>query len=170
MTKLAMGLLVLTLAAAIVQAAWWYPRLPAQVPTHFGPNGLPDGWSTPTQMIVVFVGLQFISAGSLALVAIALKFIPNSMINIPNRQYWLAPERREATLRNARDVLFLVAIATGWLLIGLFHLSAQFAVKNLTSIYPDFWWLIGAYLVVTCGVCGWIVYKYSWPGDVDAKL
>jgi uncharacterized membrane protein len=169
MNRLAIGLLVLTLISAVVQAVWWSPQLPARVPTHFGPNGQPDGWSTPTQMIVSFVGLQFTIAGAMVLLAYFLSFIPDSMINVPNREYWLSPERREATLRDMRGFLGWMAIATSWLMIGMFQLSALVAVQRLTSISPAFWLLIGVYLTVIFGGCGWLVYKYRLPRDAVTR-
>jgi uncharacterized membrane protein len=42
---ISLGLISLT----ILISAWFYPQLPAQVPSHWDINGTVDGWQTPLQ-------------------------------------------------------------------------------------------------------------------------
>ncbi len=74
------------------------PALPPHVATHFGAAGLADGWMTRDGYRLFM--LAFIVALPLWIVA-ALGFAPRlwpRRVNIPNRDYWLAEERREETL------------------------------------------------------------------------
>lgn len=84
------GLLV---ALVIVSYSW----LPERVATHFGFNGKPDGWMSRSTHTIFILGtaalLGLICAGSTYLT----RFFADSSINLPNRAYWLAPERRHET-------------------------------------------------------------------------
>ncbi len=73
-------------------------QLPAIIATHFDAGNKPNGWMSHMgyrQYILGFlVGLPTLSmflAGGLP------KLMP-LRVNVPNREYWLSPERREASL------------------------------------------------------------------------
>jgi uncharacterized membrane protein len=73
-------------------------QLPEHAATHFDGRGVPNGWMTRTGyalfMLVFTVGLPLLMA---AMVGWLPRLLPD-LTNIPNRQYWMAPERREQTL------------------------------------------------------------------------
>jgi uncharacterized membrane protein len=73
------------------------PHLPKRVATHFDGSGLPNGWmsrSAHLRLMVVF-GLAFplLAPG----IVYASRFLPDWFFNIPHRDYWLAPARRNET-------------------------------------------------------------------------
>jgi hypothetical protein len=73
------------------------PSLPAVVASHFSAGGVADGFM-PRDMYVLFMGA--VSLGlPLAIGALLSQMhrLPVSLINIPNRAYWLAPERADAS-------------------------------------------------------------------------
>jgi uncharacterized membrane protein len=82
---------------ALAQAIVDFPQLPDRVASHFGASGTPNGWmSKPAffAMYAVIIGLAAF-VGFYAPRSIARK--PRARINLPNKEYWLAPERREET-------------------------------------------------------------------------
>ncbi len=85
------GVIVLLFAA---QMAYYYPILPAVIASHFNGAGEPDGWmSKPSFYVFEFVILVFIIA-EMSLLPWLVEKMPNSFLNLPNKEYWLAPERR----------------------------------------------------------------------------
>lgn len=71
--------------------------LPERLATHFGAGGQPNGWmsrSGYTTFISLFgMGLPlFVIA-----ICFLCRFLPSWTVNIPNREYWLSPERRSRT-------------------------------------------------------------------------
>ena len=72
--------------------------LPDRIPTHFRAGGIPDAWMTrggyTSFMLAFAVGLPLLLV---ALIGGLPRLFPRH-VNLPNRQYWLAPERREASL------------------------------------------------------------------------
>ena len=87
---------------SIAAAAWFVIRtgnaLPEVIGTHFGPSGAANGFMS--RAFFVRFMLIFVVVFPLALnflIGRLLK-LPNSRINIPHREYWLAPERRADTV------------------------------------------------------------------------
>jgi serine/threonine-protein kinase len=71
--------------------------LPPRVATHFGAGGQPNGWMSRQGYLrfTLIFGLAFPLFPALLLSL--TRFLPDSCINLPNRDYWLAPERRKET-------------------------------------------------------------------------
>lgn len=87
---------LLMLSSGIVHSAIYYPRLPGIMASHFGAAGVPNGWSSkPAYFLLEFVIVLILFAAFIGLPR-ALRALRPERIAIPNRQYWLAPSRREA--------------------------------------------------------------------------
>lgn len=87
------------LALAVVFVAellYFFPQLPEPVASHFDADGYPDGWMSRTMFVLTMMFVLLISAVSTIGVASLQQKMPDS-INIPNKAYWLAPERQEET-------------------------------------------------------------------------
>jgi serine/threonine-protein kinase len=115
-----------TLAGLLV--LWWLHlhhflgRMPARVATHFDGAGTPNGWmpraTLATADFIFLVLVLSISVGSAYLV----RALPVSLINVPNRDYWFAPERRrESHARLLRHLLWFSCLLVAFL-IGVNHL------------------------------------------------
>lgn len=89
-------MVVLIATATLVVATG--ASLPEVVASHFGPGGQADGFMTRTGyvtfMLVILLGAAALFWGLPKL----LRVLPTASFNLPNRDYWLAPERRDATL------------------------------------------------------------------------
>ena len=83
-----LGLFVLSIAHAV----YYYPQLPDIVASHFGSAGKPDAWSSRH----VFVGIYLFSVIMTGLIFLGLAYgmrsIPDNLINLPNRDYWLSQD------------------------------------------------------------------------------
>jgi len=93
------GLLYLALLALLARTA---PGLPDRMATHFGVEGVADAWMSRaghllfTAAFPLALGLLFAGLASL------IRVLPAHFVNLPNRDYWLAPERRAATIAMLR--------------------------------------------------------------------
>ena len=96
-TRLPRILFFAIVLAAIAQCVHDFPLLPERLASHFNASGMPNGWMTKTQFIYLY---------AVVLVpALAIEFwVPNriankpvSKLNLPNKEFWLAPERRTET-------------------------------------------------------------------------
>ena len=90
--------------------------LPDVVATHFGPSGEANGYMSRTSYVrfmLAFVVLLPLTVNFL--VGRVLK-LPSTRINIPHREYWLAPERRAETVeRLQRHMKFFGVLLAAFL-------------------------------------------------------
>jgi uncharacterized membrane protein len=121
--------ILLVLAAAFVLATG--DRLPEQVASHFGSSNLPNGAMTRSVyrlfMLAFTVGFPVLLVGMIAWLSRAFP----DQINIPNRIYWLAPERRPESLAFLRTHAY-------WLgcLMVLFIASIHFVILQANATVP----------------------------------
>jgi len=145
-----MVLLVLILAAA-VQVAYFYPKMPATMASHFGADGRANGFMSRDGFVEIYIFVIGLMAVMFFLLPKGILKFPDSMINLPNKQYWLAPERRAQTGETIARYMAEAGNAT----ITLFLIVFQFAFRANTSTphtLPGNFWLIivafGGYMVV----------------------
>lgn len=99
MTRFPYVLFVLILAIAAIILVTTTGQLPAQVASHFAGAGSANGWMGRSDYLVFMLALGI---GMPVLVVAAVGALPRMMvgsINIPNRDLWLTPARRDETLR-----------------------------------------------------------------------
>jgi len=107
-------------ALGAAQALLWRSRLPERVATHFDGSGVPNGWMGRDAAVwfgpgmAVFLLLVFVGVGRL------VRVLPVEMVNLPDKEYWLAPERRDSTLARIERMLRWMGI-----LVGVFVLAVQ---------------------------------------------
>jgi hypothetical protein len=124
------GLLALLVVAGAFLLATGL-TLPPQVASHFDGSGAANGFMSRsgyiTFMVIVVVGLPalFVLAQRL-LHALAPRYL-----NVPHREYWLAPERREATILFMEGYLLRFA----WALV-LFLCVVHWSVVDANRIQP----------------------------------
>lgn len=107
-------LLVLMLIAA--QLGWYLPRLPETVISSFGLDGSAGGWSSRTAFVVAYLIAVAVTSVSFLALPVLLRRMGGQGINIPHRDYWLAPERRDATFDHiARQLLWFGLVTVAFL-------------------------------------------------------
>lgn len=140
---------MLLLLAGVLQAAFYYPRLPDTVASHFGGSGKADGFSSKTSFFAITLG-SLLGDGLLFLViGCALPFIPSRFINVPRREYWLAPERRRATVDRVAAWLLWFGVLTTLLLIFVVQLAIEANLDGSSTLSPWFFVLLVLYLGLT---------------------
>jgi hypothetical protein len=80
--------------------------LPEVVAAHFIASGEVNGYMPKKIYSWLMIALVVISPMLIAYLARLTLNSPNARINIPNREYWLAPERRQDTINKlSRDMM-----------------------------------------------------------------
>jgi uncharacterized membrane protein len=92
-------LLFLVLAAySAVDFSAHYSQLPAVVASHFDARGVANGWQTKSVFLGFFVGAVALASVLAFGVPNIISKMPAKLINLPYKDYWLAPERRTSTI------------------------------------------------------------------------
>jgi hypothetical protein len=125
-------------------------KLPDTVASHFDAAGRANGWMARGSYleftIGMAIGLPVFMAG-ITLLSVRM----GRGLNIPNRDYWLAPERRQATLATATQfVIALAAIVV--LLVACVHLLVVSANADAAQPRMNFagtWAVLAGFLAAT---------------------
>jgi uncharacterized membrane protein len=108
---------VVLLAAAFLQMGWYYPRLPERMASHFDAAGRANGFLPKPAFFILYAGVLALLSVVFLLTPMLIARLPSGMINLPNRDYWLAPERRVLAL--AKVQAFSVGFGNAMLLFLL---------------------------------------------------
>jgi hypothetical protein len=134
-------------AAFLVYANSTVGQLPDRVATHFGAGGAADGWMTRegyhTFVICFGVGLPLFILGT----GYIARLLPG-MLNIPNKIYWLAPERRDESFSFICMANAWIACLVMMLIFGIHYLTLQANTLQPPHLPMDqFLPILGAFLV-----------------------
>lgn len=119
--------------------------LPAVVASHFGPSGEANGLM-PREAYVWFMVVL------VAVVPVLMVYLPNRLmtgtggrINLPNRDYWLAPERRQQSIAYLCNVSFRF----GYLLVAFLGYVHWLVVRSNAVTPPamGIGWIVGGLVV-----------------------
>lgn len=147
--SLARAILYLLIGVFLAQIVYYYPNLPETVASHFNGFGEPDGWMA-RQNFVIFEGvLLLIIIFEFTLLPFAIEKMPNSLINLPNKDYWLAAERREATFGTIRSYFEWFSIALLSLFIAVNQLVFRANINRENLLSTEIWMIIGAFSIFT---------------------
>ncbi len=123
-------------------------ELPERVATHFSFDGTPDGWMSRDKHLLFFALFGIGISWFLACIGLVSRFIPTSFINLPNRDYWLSPERKHQTcLYMSRQMIWFGCIMV------LFFAGIQYSIVKANQSSPVkmpnelFWFLFVGFLV-----------------------
>ena len=75
----------------------YYSQLPNVVASHFDGRGVANGWQTKPAFFIVFVGVSVLAAVIGFVIPRIISAMPPQLINLPNKQYWLAPDQLAET-------------------------------------------------------------------------
>jgi uncharacterized membrane protein len=120
-------LLTLGIALAVGLRVWsLWSQLPDTMASHFGLSGRADSYMSKEGF---FLFMALVGGGALAAIFASpalMRRLPPSLINIPNRKYWLADdERREIAIERMADLLGGMGVATAALLAAVNELVMQ---------------------------------------------
>lgn len=156
-------LLGLILLAAAADLAWFYPQLPAQIATHFNGRGAPDGWSSKTSFLLL-QGVMLVLLPALFVgLALLLPRLPASMINLPHRDYWLAPARRAETLHTVSLFLLVIGCIIVLFLGGLMHFVMAANLTPPPRLGSATGILVGIQVACLLGSVVWLLLRFRRP-------
>ncbi|MDX2356193.1 DUF1648 domain-containing protein [Dietzia sp. PP-33] len=147
---------------------WQVQVLPERVPTHFGPGGEPDGWSSKAGALAFSVAMPVLTAYPLPLLSRLVMHWPGA-INAPNRDWWTATAARIRRFeRLIREDMWLFCV----LMLGLFtaiQISIVMASRSASGGLPPvlLFGSLGVFLVLTVALTARILGARYAEQDVD---
>jgi uncharacterized membrane protein len=143
-------LFVLLAVFATIHFFSYYSQLPEVVASHFNGHGAANGWQSKSAFFQVFAGVSVLAAVLGFGIPRIIAVIPGELINLPNKQYWLSPDRRAETFEFLNNyfawfscVIFLIII-----------LTFDYAIQS--NLHPEnrpdpsrMWYILAGFLVFT---------------------
>jgi len=150
---------IILLIGAVAQILYYYSQLPDTVATHFGGSGRPNGWQSKQGFVAVYLGTTALMAAIFLSLPYIIWKVPKSMINLPNRDYWLAPERIEETKEYCGGQMLFMGSLTLLMEICAFQLVIQANLSPQVRLpSAQMWMLMGAY---TAAVFIWLIKFFT---------
>ena len=144
-------------ALALIQVIYYYPQMPDVLASHFDGLGAPNDWASKQGFFGLYLAII------LMLVAI-FEFVPRWSENrssfgmkIPNRDYWLAPERVAQTRAFFRRQMFIIGIAHLLLSIFAIQLAILANFDQEPRLHRSIGWALALYFVF---LGAWLIHFY----------
>lgn len=155
-------LLLLSWASGVAFALRVYSVSPPSVAVHFGPKGLPDRWGPPSELLLL--NLCLLSVGTALFLALPqlVRRLPSAVVNLPNKGYWLGPERREQATVKLAGWCNVFGAALNAFVIGLQALLAPRAGAPVGGSQLPLLLTI-AFVAFTLGSCVWLARSFRLP-------
>jgi uncharacterized membrane protein len=141
------------IACAAVFIALSSRSLPALVATHFDAAGRANGYLAREPYIALMLLITVVVPLLVVIIPTRLFSHPEVRINLPNREYWLAPERRAETIRflSRQSSIFAWAVV-------IFLCYAQWLVVRANALRPP---TLDSQAFLT-GLALFLVYTLFW--------
>ncbi len=145
--RLSRMILFFLIGVFVSQCIYYYLNLPEIMASHFDGAGVPDGWMSKQSFFL----LEAVILGFIILEFTFLPWIigkmPYRLINMPNKDYWFAAERRAETLQKIRIYFewFSIALLALFIAVNQLVFRANIDRTNLPS--APMWLILGAFFV-----------------------
>ncbi len=141
---------LLLLALSVLHWVSVYPQLPGTMASHFAADGKPNGWQSKEAFFLLTAIIIAITSIPTFFVTRGICKRPPEKINLPYKEYWLAPEHREETWRFVGSFMAWFGCA---LLFVLLYAISQAIKFNLPPIHRfdtlGMWYVLGGFLLFT---------------------
>ncbi|MGW8258172.1 MAG: DUF1648 domain-containing protein [Thermoguttaceae bacterium] len=131
MKTLIAAVVLITLYVIFLACVFSTPAfLPQQFATHFNAAGKADGWMNRSSFMMLEGGMGTFGILVMLVAGSVGRFVPEKYVNLPNRDYWLADERRAETMSYLFRQMLWIASLLMCLLIAV-HVSTIHANKTV---------------------------------------
>ena len=152
---------------AVVQNCWYWPQLPPKVATHFNLEGEADSWMSKEAATIMMIALQLGLPLFLVGITALTSRLPTSLINIPNREYWLHPSRCQQSLAYVRTLISWLAVAVTIHVMAINHLSflanRNQTTLNTTGVIISMIFVFAAVV----GIIGTLLWHFRLPKNAE---
>ncbi|MGD2171120.1 MAG: DUF1648 domain-containing protein [Gammaproteobacteria bacterium] len=144
-------------AIVLLQSVFYYPKMPAVVASHFDAQGAANGWSGKEVFFGLYLAIVLLLFGVFGWVPKWIESRPGKSVNIPNRDYWLAPERRAETWAFFRRQMMLMGDLHLLLAIFAFQLAILANFDRPPRLHPAIGWALAFYFIV---FTAWLIHFF----------
>lgn len=157
---------VLLALYAAVHFSDLYAQLPNVVASHFNARGSPNGWQTKQAFFGVLIVVSVVVVVIGFAIPKLISVLPAQMINLPNKNYWLAPDRVAETMKFLESTCAWFACALFLFNILVFDYAIQINLNPGNPPDPNrFWYVLVGFLVFVAVWTVRMLAKFLRPPD-----
>lgn len=129
----------------IAQSVFYYSSLPDIMASHFDGAGNPNGWMSKSFFFVFQGAVLLLIIGISLFLPKLVKKTPYKWVNLPNKDYWLAKERRDETIITIGKYQewFCIALLILFIAVNQLVFQANLEKKPLPS--APMWTILGLF-------------------------
>jgi len=128
---------------------FFYKNLPVTVASHFNVVNKADSWMSRESFLIVQVIITAALSIMFLTTAFLIRKLPKSMINLPNKDYWLADERKDETYSIILRFMYwfgsLTLMFVNAVLLEVYNAN----IAGKSKINPLIWIYLVVYLIAT---------------------
>lgn len=143
-------ILILLVAGFIGHIFYYYPNLPEQMATHFNAKGEADSWMSKSGFVLFESALLFLIVAKFTFLPFLMAKLPNSLVNLPNKDYWLSEEKKAETFSIISQYFdwFSIGLLSLFIVINDLVFRANINKQNLS----DFIWIPLVVFLIFVGI------------------
>ena len=145
------------IALAIIQIAYYYPQMPGIMASHFDGLGAPNDWSGKNGFFGLYLAIILI------LIAVFV-FAPRWSVararfgmKIPNREFWLAPERVAQTRQFLRHQMMIMGVVHLALAVFAIQLAILANLDQQPRLHSSIGWALLLYFIF---LIAWLIHFF----------
>ena len=164
------AILLLLTVATVLMLQHYYPQMPDPMAAHFDGSGRPNGYQSRDGFFLLAGAIVLLVVVIFAFVGLLFRAVPTHLVNLPNRDYWLAPERRASTIEFMTHQMEWFGVGTMILLVSVLWLAMEANLTPDPTLDPStMWWLLGAYFVFSALWLIHFVGKFRSASETDGS-
>ena len=148
-TALPKGLFLLIAVVVAIHFYLLYAQLPETVASHFDGHGVPNGWQSKGLFFAFLVGALVIAAVVAFAVPRIIEAVPTELINLPHKDYWLAPQRRVESLVFLETQFAWFGCGLLLFMVFVFEFVIRANFRDHAQLDSSFGYALGAFLLFT---------------------
>ena len=132
---------------AVDHFSYYYSQLPSVVASHFNAHGTPNGWETKQAFYVFSVATALVAFALVFAVPAFIRVTPLSLINLPNKNYWLGPQHKEESQAFLEGWFAWFGCAVFMVILSAFDFALKFNLQSSNPPNPARLWYGLAFFV-----------------------
>jgi serine/threonine-protein kinase len=135
--------------------------LPSVVASHFDAAGQPNAHMPRENYIALYTAMLVLVPSCVAALPWMIAKIPMAYVNLPNRAYWLAPEKMAETKQVLQSYMSVLACGLVCFMTGIHWLVLQAHQNNPIRIPIHMPWI---------GISLFVAFTLLWTNSLEARF
>ena len=145
--RLQKAVFVVLLLLAAAQVAYFYPKMPATVASHFNESGKANGFMPRDGFVGIYFFVMALMGVTFFLMPKGILKFPDSMVSLPHKRYWLAPGRRAKTGEMIEAYMNECGNATLVFLLLVFQMSFTANLDGTQTLPERMWYYLAIFML-----------------------